>query len=156
MVADRATRSLCSATKLVSAGYRLEMNPSHSALHHSSDGSVRLRRCGNRDFLSIRVKRVREINAITFTTLKREVQSLKSELRALRTGHLSTSDVRPPWTPEEKHRHEANGHAEYDNRCEICVNRVEFPDILVVCTQNLAHLIMRVSLSKSLMDKSRC
>ena len=106
----------------MSAGYKLEMNPSHSVLHHSSDGSVRLRRCGNRDFLSIRVKRVREINAITFTTLKREVQSLKSELRALRTGHLSTSDVRPPWTPEEKHRHEANGHAEYDNRCEICVN----------------------------------
>ena len=27
LVADRATRSLCSATKLVSAGYRLEMNP---------------------------------------------------------------------------------------------------------------------------------
>ena len=121
LVADRATRSLCSATKLVSAGYRLEMNPSHSVLHHSSDGSVRLRRCGNRDFLSIRVKRLREINAITFTTLKREVQSLKSELRALRTGHLSTSDVRLPWTPEEKHRHEANGHAEYDNRCEIFV-----------------------------------
>ena len=32
--------------------------------------------------------------------MKREVQSLKSELRALRTGHLSTSEVRPPWTPE--------------------------------------------------------
>ena len=50
--------------------------------------------------------------------MKREVQSLKSELRALRTGHLSTSEVRLPWTPEEKHRHEVNGHA---NRCEICV-----------------------------------
>ena len=54
--------------------------------------------------------------------MKREVQSLKSELRALRTGHLSTSEVRRlPWTPEEKHRHEVNGHAECDNRCEICV-----------------------------------
>ena len=63
----------------------------------------------------------REINAITFTTMKREVESLKSELRALRTGHLSTSEVKLPWTPEEKHRHEANGHAEYDNRCEICL-----------------------------------
>ena len=92
LVADRATRSLCSATKLVSAGYGLEMNPSHSVLHHRSDGSVRLRRCGNRDFLSIRVKRVREINAITFTTLKREVQSLKSELRALVTCLLLMSD----------------------------------------------------------------
>ena len=28
--------------------------------------------------------------------MKREVQSLKSELRALRTGHLSTSEVRLP------------------------------------------------------------
>ena len=53
--------------------------------------------------------------------MKREVQSLNSELRALRTGHLSTSEVRLPWTPEEKHRHEVNGHAEYDNQCEICV-----------------------------------
>ena len=46
--------------------------------------------------------------------MKREVQSLKSELRALRTGHLSTSEVRLPWTP-------VNGHAEHDNRYEICV-----------------------------------
>ena len=53
--------------------------------------------------------------------MNREVQSLKSELRALRTGHPSTSEVRLPWTPEETHRHEVNGHAEYYNRCEICV-----------------------------------
>ena len=53
--------------------------------------------------------------------MKREVQSLKSELRALRTGHLSTSEGRLPWTPEEKLRHDSNGHAEYDIRCEICV-----------------------------------
>ena len=53
--------------------------------------------------------------------MKREVQSLQSELRALRTGHLSTSEVRLLWTHEEKLRHESDGHAEYDNRCEICV-----------------------------------
>ena len=53
--------------------------------------------------------------------MKREVQSLKSELRALRTGHKSTFEVRLPWTPEEKLRHECNGHAECDHRCEICV-----------------------------------
>ena len=52
--------------------------------------------------------------------MKREVQSLKSELRALRTGHLSTSEVRLSWTPEEKRRHKVNGHAEYDNRYDIC------------------------------------
>ena len=53
--------------------------------------------------------------------MKREVQSLKSELRALRTGHLSSSEVGLLWTPEEKLRHESDGHAEYDNQCEICV-----------------------------------
>ena len=51
--------------------------------------------------------------------MKREVQSLKSELRALWTGRVSTSEVRLPWTPEEKLRHESNGHAEYDNQCGI-------------------------------------
>ena len=77
---------LPSATKLVSAGYSIDMS-----------------------------------NPVTFSTMKLEIQSLKSELRALRTGHLSTSEVRLPWTPEEKLRHESNGHAENDNRCEICV-----------------------------------
>ena len=52
--------------------------------------------------------------------MKREVQSLKSKLRALRTGHLSTSEVRLPWTPKEKLRHESDGHAQYDIRCETC------------------------------------
>ena len=114
LVAARATRSLCSATKLVNAGYSIEMRPTQSVLRRSQ-------RCGKRDFLSIRVRKSCEINAITFSTMKREVQSLKSELRALRTGHLSTSEVRLPWTPEEKLRHESNGHVEHDNRCEICM-----------------------------------
>ena len=78
-----------------------------------------LQRCGKRDFLSIRVRKSCEINAITF--------SLKSEMRALRTGNLSTSEVRVPWTPEEKLRHESNGHAEYDNRCEIFVKSSGIP-----------------------------
>ena len=121
LVATRATRSLCSATKLVNAGYSIEMRPTQSVLRRSGGGCILLQRCGKRDFLSIRVSKSCEINATTFSTLKREVQSLKSELRALRTGHLSTSDVRLPWTPEEKHRHESNGHAEYDKRCGICV-----------------------------------
>ena len=97
------------------------MRPTESVLRRSGGGCILLQRCGKRDFLPIRVRKSREINAITFPTMKREVQSLKSELRALRTGHVSTSEVRLPWTPEEKHRHEVNGHAEYDNRCEICV-----------------------------------
>ena len=120
LVATRATRSLCS-TKLVNAGYSIEMRPTRSVLRRSGGGCILLQRCGKRDFLSIRVRKSCEINAITFSTMKREVQSLKSELRALRTGHLSTSEVRLPWTPEEKLRHESDGHAEYDNRCAICV-----------------------------------
>ena len=83
------------------------MKPIQSVLHRKGGGSILLRRCGKRDFL-----------AITFSTMKREIESLKS---ALRTGHLSTSEVRLPWTPEEKHRHQVNGDAEYENRCKICV-----------------------------------
>ena len=90
LVATRATRSLCSATKLVNAGYSIE-RPTQSVLRRSGGGCILLHRCGKRDFLSIRVRK----NAITFSTMKREVQSLKSELRALRAGHLSTSEVRP-------------------------------------------------------------
>ena len=121
LVATRPARSLCSATKLVSAGYSIEMRPTQSVLRRSGGGCILLQRCGKRDFLSILVRKSCEINAFTFSTMKREVQSLKSELCALRTGHLSTSEVRPPWTPEEKLRHEANGHAEYNNGCGICV-----------------------------------
>ena len=89
--------------KLVSAGNSIEMRPTQSVLRHSGGGCLLLQRCGKRDFLSIRVRKFREINAITFSTMKREVQSFKSELRALRTGHLSTSKIRLPSTPEEKH-----------------------------------------------------
>ena len=127
------------------------MRPTQSVLRHSGGGCILLQRCGKSEFLSIRVRKSREINAITFSTMKREVQSLKSELRALRTGHLSTSEVRLPWTPEEKHRHESNGHAEYDNRCEICVKSTH-----VERTPSLARSITRVSLSKSLTVTSLC
>ena len=105
----------------MTAGYSIEMRPPQSVLRRNGGGYVLLQRCGKRDFVSIRVRKSCEVNAITFSTKKREVQSLKSELRALRPGHLSTSEVRLPWTPEEKLRHDSNGHAEYDNRCEICV-----------------------------------
>ena len=121
LVATRATRSLCSATKLVSAGYSIEMRPTQSVLRRSGGGCILLQRCGERDFLSVRVRKSCEINAITFSTMKREVQSLKSEFRALRAGHLSAPEVRLPWTREDKHRHKVNGHAEYGNGCEICV-----------------------------------
>ena len=83
LVATRATRSLCSATKLVNAGYSIEMRPTQSVLRRSGGGYML--RCGKRDFLSFRVRKSCEINATTISTMKREVQSLESELRALRT-----------------------------------------------------------------------
>ena len=39
-------------------------------------GCILLQCCGKRDFLSIRVRKSCKINAITFSTMKREVQSL--------------------------------------------------------------------------------
>ena len=66
---------VCSVTKLVSAGYSIEMRPTQSVLRHSGGGCILLQRCGKRGFLSIRVRKSCEINAITFCTMKREVQS---------------------------------------------------------------------------------
>ena len=53
--------------------------------------------------------------------MKRDIESLKSEMGALRKGHLAATVASAPWSLEEKQRHEMNGHAEYDNRCEVCV-----------------------------------
>ena len=66
LVATRATRSLCSATKLVNAGYSIEMRPTQSVLCRSRGGCILLQRCGKRDFLLIRVRKSCEINVITF------------------------------------------------------------------------------------------
>ena len=71
LVATRATKSLCSGTKLVSAGYSIEMMPTQSVLRRSGGGCILLQRCGKRDFLSIRVRKSCEINAITFSSLSR-------------------------------------------------------------------------------------
>ena len=75
LVATRATWSLCSATKLVNAGYSIEIRPTQSVLRRSGGGCILLQRCGRRDVLSIRVRKSCEINAITFSTMKREVHS---------------------------------------------------------------------------------
>ena len=65
----------------------IEMRPTRSVLRHSG-GCIQLQRYGKRDFFSIQVRKRGEINAITRATVKRDVESLKSALRALRTGHL--------------------------------------------------------------------
>ena len=77
----RVLRHLC-------AWYEVEKKPTHSVLHLKQGGSVLLRRCGKLDFLVIREATTREINVITSSTMNLEVESLKSEMRALRTGHL--------------------------------------------------------------------
>ena len=58
LVATRATRSLCSATKLVNACYSIEMRPTEFVLRRSGGGCTLLQRCGVRDFLSIRIRKV--------------------------------------------------------------------------------------------------
>ena len=40
LVSTRATRSLCSATKLVNAGYSILMKPDQSVLRHSGGGCI--------------------------------------------------------------------------------------------------------------------
>ena len=46
LVATRATRSLCSATLLVSAGYSIEMRPTQSVLRRSGGQCILLQRGG--------------------------------------------------------------------------------------------------------------
>ena len=46
LVATRATRSLISATKLVNAGYSIEMRPTLIVLRRSEGGCILLPRCG--------------------------------------------------------------------------------------------------------------
>ena len=122
LVADWATKSLCSPTALLSARYGIDLRQTQSVLFHTRGGRIPLQRCGRRDFLEIRMtERPCEINAITLSKVKREVEPLESAMRALRTGHLSSTVVRAPWSPEEKRRRETNGHAECDDSCEICV-----------------------------------
>ena len=62
LVATRASKSRCSATKLVNADYSIEMRPTQSVLRRSGGGCILLQRCGKRDFLTIRVRRSCEIN----------------------------------------------------------------------------------------------
>ena len=122
----------------MSAGYSIAIRPAQSVLNHSGDGCILLQR--KRDFLSIRVTKIREINAITFSTMKREVESLKGDLRALRPGHLSTSQVRLPWTPEAR----STVTLSMTTVVKSAFSRAEFPDTHVECTLNLARSIMRV------------
>ena len=58
------TKSLSSASKILSLGSVVEMKPTNSILHQRNDGSVLLQGSGKRDFQVIRVK-TSEINAIT-------------------------------------------------------------------------------------------
>ena len=115
-------KSLCSAATLSTAKCDIDLRQTQSVLFHKRGGRIPLQRCGNRDYLEKRMTEgPREINAMTLSNVKREVESLKSEMRALRTGHLTATMPRAPWSPEEKRRDEMNGHAEYDDKCEICV-----------------------------------
>ena len=63
LVANRATRSLCSSTKLVNAGYSIEMRPTQFVFLRSGGSCILLQ--------SIRVRKSCEINAITSSSLKR-------------------------------------------------------------------------------------
>ena len=68
-------------------------------------------------------EKTRAINAIALSTTKREVESLKSEVRALRTGHTDCHGGEIAVDTLRKIlRHEVlNGYAECDTGCEVCV-----------------------------------
>ena len=90
LVAARATRSFCSAPKPLNAGHEFDMNSTHSTLYCEHGKSVLLQRSGKRDFLVIRVVKTSEVNSVDMSTTKRGDETLKCEIRSLRTGHPST------------------------------------------------------------------
>ena len=111
---------LYSAPRLLCGGYEFEMISTYSILYREHGNNVLLQRSGKRDFLVIRVTETSEVISINIPTTKRGVEALKRGSPPLRPIQLSTSDLRLPWTPVEKARHEINGHAEYDRRCGTC------------------------------------
>ena len=111
---------LYSAPRLLCGGYEFEMKSTYSILYREHGNNVLIQRSGNRDFLVIWVTEASEVNSINIPTTKRGVEALKRGNPPLRPVQLSTSDLRLPWTPEEKARHEINGHAVYGSRCGTC------------------------------------
>ena len=88
--------------EILSAGYEVEKKPTHSVLHLKHGGSVLLRRCGKLDLLVIRVATTREISAITSPTMNLEVSLSRVKCVLCVQVICSMSEVRLPWTPEEK------------------------------------------------------
>ena len=82
MVRNQMVELTALVTKLVNAGYSIEMRPTQSVLRRSGGGCILLQRCGKRDFLSIRVRKSCEINAITFST-----RSTRSSLSRVNCVH---------------------------------------------------------------------
>ena len=61
------------------------------------------------------------LQRVALLLLLSKTRTSLSPLRTACSAYVSTSEVRLSWTPEEKPRHEVNGHAEYDNQFEFCV-----------------------------------
>ena len=70
--ATRATRSLCSATNLVNAGYSIEMRPTLSVLPHNGGDCTLFSTLRKALLLVNPSANSCEINAITFSTMKRD------------------------------------------------------------------------------------
>ena len=150
MTALVATKSLCSPSKLLSARCGIDLRPTQSVFFRRRGGRIPLRRCGRRDYLEIRMSgQTWRINAITLSNVKREVESLKSELRALWTGHFTVTEGRMLWTLEEKRRHEVNGHAEHDNRWEVCIFDVKIQSHVLFSIMQTTHTRSRMSPPRS-------
>ena len=80
---------------------------------------------GNRDTLKIVCfLKPRDTQSVTSLMLKRELESVRRELRNLNTSqHENTREnVESEMTADARITHERAGHATYDPRCETCVN----------------------------------
>ena len=125
VVARDARRCLLSGTKLRTNGYTFTQIQQGSFLTLSKGGhKVQMTREGNRDTLKIICfLKPMGTQSVTSLMLKRELESVRRELRNLRTGqHENTREnVECEMTADQRITHERAGHATYDPRCETCV-----------------------------------
>ena len=90
-------------------------------------------------------ERPREIHAITLSNVQRAVESLKSEMRALRSGHLKRNVVMQPTATLST-----------TTGVKSVSRRDASRDIRDVCNQCLVHSITRLSRSKKHLRQLRC
>ena len=122
VVARDARRCFLSVTQHRSIGYAFLLQENGSYVMQQSSGTkVWVSREGSRDTCKLVCwYREKHVNTVTSLILKRELESVRRELRNSETGQHENTHGHA-MTANQKLTHERSGHATFDSRCEVCV-----------------------------------